>query len=110
MGSGLCKSDQISDELSDDFKKRNKEIEVEIEKEKINNKKIIKVLLLGTSDSGKSTIVKQMRILHKNGFKESELINFRYMIYSNLMVSYHYVASGIYRLSIYVPTNESVIL
>ena len=47
MGSGLCKPDQISDEFTDDFKKRNEEIEVEIEKERINDKKIIKMLLLG---------------------------------------------------------------
>uniref|UniRef100_A0A914E453 Uncharacterized protein n=1 Tax=Acrobeloides nanus TaxID=290746 RepID=A0A914E453_9BILA len=108
MGSGLCKTDQVSDELSEDSKKRHKEIEAELAKEKIDDRKKIKMLLLGASDSGKSTIVKQMRILHKNGFKESELINFRYMIYSNLLVSYHYVASGIYQLSIFVPENEAV--
>ncbi|CAD7082823.1 unnamed protein product [Hermetia illucens] len=32
----------------------------------------IKILLLGTAESGKTTIIKQMRILHINGFTEQE--------------------------------------
>ena len=50
MGSGLCKTDQVSDELSEDSKKRNKEIEAAIEQEKLDDRKRIKMLLLGKTN------------------------------------------------------------
>jgi hypothetical protein len=47
MGSGLCKTDKVSDELSEGFKKRHKEIEAEIAQENLVDGKRIKILLLG---------------------------------------------------------------
>lgn len=44
------------------------------EKLKNDGKKLAKVqqlLLLGTGESGKTTIIKQMKILHINGFSET---------------------------------------
>jgi guanine nucleotide-binding protein G(i) subunit alpha len=32
--------------------------------------KVIKILLLGSGESGKTTIIKQMKILHVKGFSE----------------------------------------
>lgn len=46
-----------------------------------------KVLLLGTGESGKSTILQQLRILHSNGFTEQELIDFKPFIFSNIVSS-----------------------
>jgi hypothetical protein len=48
------------------------------------------------------------RILHTNGFNETELINYRYMIHTNYIVSYHYVVKGMFELHIEVPEQESV--
>lgn len=47
--------------------------------------KEVKVLLLGSGESGKSTIVKQMKILHKNGFSESEAYEYKPFVYKNVL-------------------------
>ena len=47
----------------------------------------IKILLLGANESGKSTIVKQMKIIHGDGYSQQELVNFTPVIYSNVTVS-----------------------
>ncbi|RWS10506.1 guanine nucleotide-binding protein-like protein, partial [Dinothrombium tinctorium] len=53
-------------------KEANKRIEKQIQKDKQIYRATHRLLLLGAGESGKSTIVKQMRILHVNGFSEEE--------------------------------------
>ncbi|KAI5966988.1 GPA2 [Candida pseudojiufengensis] len=45
----------------------------------------IKVLLLGSGESGKSTIIKQMKILHTSGYTKEELIEYRPFVYKNVL-------------------------
>ena len=47
---------------------QHKKIEEELVKDRRKYKATQRLLLLGPGESGKSTIVKQMRILHVNGF------------------------------------------
>ena len=58
-------------------------IDEEIQKDALLYKDTIKILLLGEGDSGKSTIAKQMRILHSNGYSLSDLKKFRDIVHSN---------------------------
>lgn len=37
----------------------------------------------GSGESGKSTIVKQMKIIHQNGYSRDELLMFRLTIYKS---------------------------
>ena len=67
-------------------KKRNKLIEAQIDQDRIKELTTVKVLLLGGPSSGKTTIFKQMRILHLNGFTESDYVNYRYIIHSNAVI------------------------
>ncbi|GIY06550.1 guanine nucleotide-binding protein G(s) subunit alpha [Caerostris extrusa] len=53
-------------------KEANKKIERQIQKDKQIYRATHRLLLLGAGESGKSTIVKQMRILHVNGFSEED--------------------------------------
>ncbi len=43
-----------------------------------------KVLLLGSGDSGKSTILKQMRLIHRVPFSSQEIESDRQLIFNNL--------------------------
>jgi guanine nucleotide-binding protein subunit alpha len=46
---------------------------------------------LGSGESGKSTIVKQMKIIHQDGFSEAELAEYTPTIYKNVLESAHSV-------------------
>uniref|UniRef100_A0A914HFD5 Uncharacterized protein n=1 Tax=Globodera rostochiensis TaxID=31243 RepID=A0A914HFD5_GLORO len=82
--------------------KRNQDIEEELEQARLTMKKTIKILLLGGPESGKSTIFKQMRILHMNGFTELSIVNFRYLVYSNLIQGVYQLIEGADVLNIQV--------
>ncbi|KAG7280598.1 hypothetical protein CRUP_028324 [Coryphaenoides rupestris] len=47
----------------------------------------VKLLLLGAGESGKSTIVKQMKIIHEDGYSEDECKQYRAVVYSNTIHS-----------------------
>nr|BAB79202.1 G protein alpha subunit s class [Halocynthia roretzi] len=53
-------------------KRINREINDILQKDKQEYRSTHRLLLLGAGESGKSTIVKQMRILHVNGFNDEE--------------------------------------
>ena len=52
-----------------------------------SKKKEYKILLLGAGDSGKSTLVKQMHVIHLEGFTEAAKKEMKPIIYSNLITS-----------------------
>ncbi|EIN03535.1 G-protein alpha subunit [Punctularia strigosozonata HHB-11173 SS5] len=80
---GNCVSSQ--DEIA--AKQRSADIDKQIEEDSRKFRKECKILLLGSGESGKTTIVKQMKIIHKEGFDRDELIAFKPIIYRNLVDS-----------------------
>ncbi|OUM54046.1 hypothetical protein BVG19_g3389 [[Candida] boidinii] len=50
-----------------------------------NNKQEVKMLLLGSGESGKSTILKQIKILYLNGFTKRELYDYKPFVYKNIL-------------------------
>ncbi|KAF2072629.1 hypothetical protein CYY_006052 [Polysphondylium violaceum] len=62
-----------------------KQIEKQLKTEKKIMDSELKLLLLGTGDSGKSTVVKQMKILHLKGYSEEERKNLKSFVYRNLI-------------------------
>ncbi|XP_059609283.1 guanine nucleotide-binding protein G(f) subunit alpha [Phlebotomus argentipes] len=62
--------------------------------------KAIKILLLGTGESGKSTIINQMKILHINKFTEAERLERVPVIRQNLHESLHEIVANVERLGL----------
>jgi len=60
-------------------------IDREIQKDKHRFRRTVKILLLGSGESGKSTFLKQMRIINGSDFVEQELQQYRLVIYGNIV-------------------------
>ncbi|KER20678.1 hypothetical protein T265_10834 [Opisthorchis viverrini] len=64
--------------------RRNKEIERELRKEAERRRRRQMILLLGTGESGKSTFLKQMKIINGKRFSAHEMEQLRDIIYDNI--------------------------
>lgn len=65
----------------------NQEIEKQIKKDKRDQRKELKLLLLGTGESGKSTFIKQMRIIHGSGYSDDDKRAFIKLVYQNIYMA-----------------------
>ncbi len=70
-------------------------------------KQEVKILLLGSGESGKSTIIKQMKIIHQNGFSPSELIMHKPIIYKNLLQCAKSIAKALKQFGYITDTDSS---
>lgn len=71
------------EELEQRYKSR--EIDKFLEKDKHAFRRQVKLLLLGAGESGKSTFLKQMRIIHGINFDPSLMNEFQQVIYQNII-------------------------
>ena len=69
----------------------------------------IKLLLLGAGESGKSTFVKQMKIIHGDGYNVEELRSYKSTVHSNVLTSVGIVLKAMERLNIELqnPSNKT---
>ncbi|KAH6897832.1 guanine nucleotide binding protein, alpha subunit [Coprinopsis sp. MPI-PUGE-AT-0042] len=68
-------------------------IDEQIQEDSLRFKRECKVLLMGTDQSGISTLVRQMKIIHQGGFSEAELSAFRPGVYKTVMESAYQVVN-----------------
>jgi len=74
---------------------RSQDMDREFEKEADVAMKVLKLLLLGTGESGKSTIFKQMQILYsQEGFNDNEKAAYRAVARKNVIESLHTLING----------------
>lgn len=64
---------------------KSQEIDKMIEKDKQAMKRQVKLLLLGAGESGKSTFLKQMRIIHGINFESHLIKEYQQVIYQNVV-------------------------
>ncbi|KAK6753157.1 hypothetical protein RB195_012638 [Necator americanus] len=75
---GLCQS--VEDKQ---LSQKSKAIDKEMMQGHIAQQKVVKLLLLGAGECGKSTVLKQMRILHDHGFSQEEAEQQKGVVYNN---------------------------
>uniref|UniRef100_A0A915MCJ6 Guanine nucleotide-binding protein G(O) subunit alpha n=1 Tax=Meloidogyne javanica TaxID=6303 RepID=A0A915MCJ6_MELJA len=79
---------------------RSKMIEKNLKEEFVHASRDIKLLLLGAGESGKSTIVKQMKIIHESGFTAEDYKQYKPVVYSNTIQSLVAILRAMGNLSI----------
>merc|ERR1711959_203199 len=79
-----------------------KQLDAQLKDEQKKLAKELKLLLLGAGESGKSTIAKQMKILHLNGFTKAELMGFKPVLHSNAIEIVQTLLHGCTELGIQV--------
>ncbi|XP_012733348.1 guanine nucleotide-binding protein subunit alpha-11 [Fundulus heteroclitus] len=77
-----------------------KEIKRILRQQKKKERREIKILLLGTGESGKTTFLRQMKIIHGRGFSEEERKAFAKCIYQNIFTAIKAMAGAMTTLKI----------
>ncbi|KAJ1506579.1 Guanine nucleotide-binding protein alpha-2 subunit [Coelomomyces lativittatus] len=89
---------------------RNEEIERVLHQDALQYHRECKILLLGSGESGKSTIVKQMKIIHQDGYSHAELLDYRKHIFTNVMDSLRLLIESMHQLNIPFDAEENTVL
>uniref|UniRef100_F6R1I0 Uncharacterized protein n=1 Tax=Ciona intestinalis TaxID=7719 RepID=F6R1I0_CIOIN len=85
---------------SSESKSISREIEQRLKEAKREAKTQVKLLVLGAAESGKSTFIKQMRIIHGTGYSHEELAGHIPLIYQNINFSIKTLATAMLELGI----------
>eukprot|EP00088_Acartia_fossae_P013483 TRINITY_DN17086_c0_g2_i1.p1 TRINITY_DN17086_c0_g2~~TRINITY_DN17086_c0_g2_i1.p1 ORF type:complete len:378 (+),score=91.60 TRINITY_DN17086_c0_g2_i1:56-1135(+) len=78
-----CAVSSMEKEAAERSRKIDRELAIDGEKAS----REVKLLLLGAGESGKSTIVKQMKIIHDIGYSGEECLQYQPVVYSNTIQS-----------------------
>ncbi|WVQ99403.1 hypothetical protein IAU59_006536 [Kwoniella sp. CBS 9459] len=88
-------------------KARNAEIDEQLKRDRANLRNEIKMLLLGAGESGKSTVLKQMRLIYNKPYDVEERDSYREIVYSNTVQSMRVLLEGVQLMEIPVgPSNQ----
>jgi guanine nucleotide-binding protein G(o) subunit alpha len=91
MGSIISAASVIRVNTSRNNNRKQQHRRIESRQKQLTKQKdaVIKILLLGAGDSGKSTILKQMKIMHQDGFSNEEVTLYARLCRKNLLQTVH---------------------
>ncbi|XP_076454592.1 G protein alpha i subunit-like [Babylonia areolata] len=80
-------------------RRRSRSIDDTIAQDRAKEAKTVKILMLGPCDAGKSTLAKQVRLIHDSGFWDKEKAQYRHVVRANLASSLLHVLTAMDRCS-----------
>ncbi|ORX63179.1 G-protein alpha subunit [Hesseltinella vesiculosa] len=95
---GICHSGEEPQQRKE--RQQSIKIDRELEKERSQRDKEYKILLLGSGESGKTTILKQMKIINQNGYSNDELMTWRVIVYRNMIESVQTLVNAIQKFDL----------
>ncbi|KAK3829218.1 MAG: guanine nucleotide-binding protein subunit alpha [Benniella sp.] len=101
---GCCVS-----QVDKESRTRNEAIENQLRRDRMQMRNEVKMLLLGAGESGKSTILKQMKLIHDGGYSKEEREAFKEIIFSNTVQSMRVILEAMdnMELSLYHEANRN---
>ncbi|AEO56945.1 hypothetical protein MYCTH_2302506 [Thermothelomyces thermophilus ATCC 42464] len=87
---------------------RSRELDKMIRADEKRMAKEVKLLLLGAGESGKSTVLKQMKLIYAQGFSKHEKMEWKPVVFTNILQSFRLIADAMNDLNIAFenPENE----
>ncbi|GAA6030572.1 hypothetical protein JCM8097_006214 [Rhodosporidiobolus ruineniae] len=82
---------------------QSKRIDDELRRQRQEEAATVKALLLGAGESGKSTLLKQMRLMYSQPYSEDERVQFKEIVFTNALQSMQAVLRGADLVSITLP-------
>uniref|UniRef100_A0A8C6TAT2 Guanine nucleotide-binding protein G(O) subunit alpha n=1 Tax=Neogobius melanostomus TaxID=47308 RepID=A0A8C6TAT2_9GOBI len=105
---GLCLKRGVKEE-GKMAKLNSSRIEQDLSEHAKTERNVVKILLLGTAESGKSTLIKQIKIIHSQGFSKQERLSFKSAVFDNLLTSMKFVLRGMGMLRIKLANKKNTV-
>ncbi|KAM6902285.1 guanine nucleotide-binding protein subunit alpha-14-like [Xenentodon cancila] len=97
--------------LADEEQERlriHREIERQLRRDKKDFHRELKLLLLGAGESGKSTFIKQMRIIHGKGYNDADRKSFTRLVFQNIIAAIKSLIEAMKTLQIHYVDDQNI--
>jgi signal recognition particle receptor subunit beta len=70
----------------------------------------LRIIITGTGESGKSTFIKQMRIIHGSGYSDEDKKSFEKLIYQNIFMAMQSMIKAMETLAIAYGSPDTAVI